>query len=253
MVGGVRQPKVRNLEKISKFLIPPLFTFFGRAGPPSAPGHHTTVASRRFDRRAPSPDRRLHYSVARPTGIAAARLAHQRPVRRPPSSAQVPRTAPTVLTRAKWPYRPRDSHTVSQSLDRHSAHKSRRRHPPYSPWTDGHTPGETRTPSASLSTVIQRTSPVDGTHRPLPGRMALPPARPTHQRPVSRLSPEHKSRRRHPPSPRPADSSSARLPTIHRSPPKKEYSLLGANGIWDSQMVTHFGTSQTRPCLTAGS
>ena len=184
MVGGVRQPKVRNLEKISKFLIPPLFTFFGRAGPPSAPGHHTTVASRRFDRRAPSPDRRLHFSVARPTGIAAARLAHQRPVRRPSSSAQVPPTAPTVLTLDGWPYPRRDSHTRGQSLD---------------------------------------------------------------------CLPAHKSRRRHPPSPRPADSSSARLPTIHRSPPKKEYSLLGANGIWDSQMVTHFGTSQTRPCLTAGS
>jgi len=138
MVGGVRQPKVRNLEKISKFLIPPLFTFFGRAGPPSAPGHHTTVASRRFDRRAPSPDRRLHYSVARPTGIAAARLAHQRPVRRLSSSAQVPSTAPPVLTRDGWPYPQRDSHTISQSLDCLPAHKSHRRHPPSLPRPDGH-------------------------------------------------------------------------------------------------------------------
>jgi len=99
MVGGVSQPKVRNLEKISKFLLPSLFTFFGRPRCASGPGHHATVASRRIDGRAPTADRRLHRKVARPTGIAPARLAHQRPVRRLSSSAQVPATAPTVPTR----------------------------------------------------------------------------------------------------------------------------------------------------------
>jgi len=73
----------------------------------------------------------------------------------------------------------RDSHTRGQSEDCLPAHKSRRRLPPSSPGTDGHTPSETRTPSASLSTAFQRTSPTDGTHRPYPGRMGTAPAYPT--------------------------------------------------------------------------
>ena len=178
MVGGVRQPKVRNLEKIFKISHTPLFTFFGPPRCTSGPGHHATVASRRFDRRAPSPDRRLHYSVARPTGIAPARLAHQRPVRRPPSSAQVPSTAPTVLTLDGWPYPRRDSHTVSQSLDCLPAHKSHRRHPPHPPGPDGRTARETHTPSASLSTAFQRTSPTDRTHHHLAQRTAVAPGYP---------------------------------------------------------------------------
>ena len=73
----------------------------------------------------------------------------------------------------------RDSHTRGQSEDCLPAHKSRRRLPPSSPGTDGHTPSETRTPSASLSTAFQRPSPTDGTHRPYPGRMGTAPAYPT--------------------------------------------------------------------------
>ena len=102
------------------------------------------------------PVSRLPSSATRPTdgthrthpgrmAIPPARLAHQRPVRRLPSSAQVPSTAPTVLTPDGWPYPRR----------------------------------ETRTPSASLSTAFQRTSPTDGTHRPYPGRMGTAPAYPT--------------------------------------------------------------------------
>ena len=152
MVGGVRQPKVRNLEKFQNFSYPLCLHFSAGLDP-----HRSRVTTR------PSP---LDDST----------------------DALLPRTdGSTTRSPDRQASPPRDSHTRGQSGDRHPAHKSHRRHPPHPPGQDGRTARETHTPSASLSTAFQRTSPTDGTRRTHPGRTAVPPARPTHHQPVSRL------------------------------------------------------------------
>ena len=108
--------------------------------------------------------------------------------------------------------------------------------PPQGRPTDGHRPGETRTPEASLSTVFQRTSPVDGSPRPHPGRMAIPHARLAHHQPVSRLPSSAQVPRTAPTVPTPAGW--AQRPRTRHSPASL------ATGSKDASPQT---TAPTRP------